>query len=354
VQGRKSRHRSADDVERLLRAHLAQGVYRFFITDDDFARNRNWEPILDRIIAMREGEGRYLRFIMQVDALAYRIPGFIDKAKRAGCTRVFIGLENINPDTLLSAKKRQNKVSEYRQMFQAWRDAGIMTFAGYILGFPADTAASIERDIAIIQKELPVDILEFFMLTPLPGSEDHKRLHDAGVWMDPDMNKYDVTHVTTGHGRMSPAEWQGIYRKAWQLYYAPAHVETMLRRAVASGIDARRLMFSIVQFCGMPFYEKVHPLEGGYVRRKRRGSRRPGLPRENAIAFYPKRGWQTLATTAQLLALLWRTNRIRKRVVREAATRPYADIAITRLSAADEGALALVQARPAPVAAGLS
>jgi radical SAM superfamily enzyme YgiQ (UPF0313 family) len=42
VQGRKSRWRDADDVERLVRANLAQGVFRFFITDDNFARNRNW------------------------------------------------------------------------------------------------------------------------------------------------------------------------------------------------------------------------------------------------------------------------------------------------------------------------
>ena len=41
VQGRKSRYRSADDVERLVRANVAQGIVRFFITDDNFARNRH-------------------------------------------------------------------------------------------------------------------------------------------------------------------------------------------------------------------------------------------------------------------------------------------------------------------------
>ena len=45
VQGRKSRWRDADDVEALVRANLAQGVFRFFITDDNFAPNRNWEAI---------------------------------------------------------------------------------------------------------------------------------------------------------------------------------------------------------------------------------------------------------------------------------------------------------------------
>ena len=55
--GRKSRSRNADDVERLVRANLAQGVHNFFITDDNLARNQNWEAIFDRLIAMREDEG---------------------------------------------------------------------------------------------------------------------------------------------------------------------------------------------------------------------------------------------------------------------------------------------------------
>ena len=114
--------------------------------------------------------------MIQVDTLCHKIPNFIEKAKRAGVTRVFIGLENINPDNLAAAKKRQNKITEYRKMLLAWKAQGIMTLAGYILGFPADTPETIRRDIGIIKKELPIDILEFFCLTPLPGSEDHQTL----------------------------------------------------------------------------------------------------------------------------------------------------------------------------------
>jgi len=36
VQGRKSRRRSADDVEKIVRSNADQGVTRFFITDDNF------------------------------------------------------------------------------------------------------------------------------------------------------------------------------------------------------------------------------------------------------------------------------------------------------------------------------
>src|SRR5262249_2665713 len=84
VQGRKSRYRSPDDVEAIVRENVAQGVRKFFITDDNFARNRNWEPIVDRLIAMQQ-EGVKFKLIFQVDTLCHRIPGFIEKVARAGC-----------------------------------------------------------------------------------------------------------------------------------------------------------------------------------------------------------------------------------------------------------------------------
>ncbi|MGH6727720.1 MAG: B12-binding domain-containing radical SAM protein, partial [Pseudolabrys sp.] len=166
VQGRKSRIRSADDLEKIVRENYAEGIKRFFITDDNFARNSEWESLFDRMIEMRHGEGMNIGFTIQVDTLCHKIPGFIEKATRAGVRRAFIGLENINPDNLIAAKKRQNKITEYREMLQMWRNHGAITYAGYILGFPADSKESILRDIEIIKRELPIDILEFFFLTP--------------------------------------------------------------------------------------------------------------------------------------------------------------------------------------------
>ena len=73
-------------------------------------------------------------------------------------------------------------------MLQAWKSVGVITCCGYIIGFPNDTRERVLRDIEIIKRELPTDLLEFFCLTPLPGSEDHQILDRNGVWMDPDMN----------------------------------------------------------------------------------------------------------------------------------------------------------------------
>jgi radical SAM superfamily enzyme YgiQ (UPF0313 family) len=328
VQGRKSRRRSPDDIEQIVRANVAQGLHSFFITDDNFARNKDWEPILDKLIDLREVEKLNISFIIQVDTLCHKLPNFIEKSKRAGVKRVFIGLENINPDSLLGAQKRQNKITDYRQMLLAWKQAGIVTYCGYILGFPGDTRESIIHDIEIIKRELPVDLLEFFYLTPLPGSEDHKKLFEAGVPMDADLNKYDLNHAVTGHAKMSQAEWEAVYHEAWQTYYTDEHVETVLRRAIATGTSPGKTTFFIVWFKGCIGIEGIHPLEGGFFRRKVRKNRRSEMPLENPLVFYPKYVAGTIRKQLQWITLYLRLRMIYKKVKRDPERLSYMDLAL--------------------------
>ena len=337
VQGRKSRYRTADDVEGIVRANAAQGITRFFVTDDNFARNKNWEPILDRLIELRERDGFRIRLMLQVDTLCHRIPGFIEKAARAGCTAVFIGLENINPESLMGAKKRQNKIWEYREMFLAWRQAKVMTYAGYSLGFPTDTPESIARDIEIIKKELPIELLEFFFLTPLPGSEDHKTLYTRGVPMDPDMNNYDLEHACTAHATMSKEAWERVYADAWKRYYSDQHVETIMRRAVATGINRTKIFDAITVFRGAASVEGVHPLQFGFVRRKIRTQRRPGLPVVNPFVFYPWRAFDFLKVGYRWWRLIRHHRAILKRIVADPAAESYTDEALQPVAATPTG-----------------
>src|SRR5271156_3809805 len=78
VQGRKSRYRTPDDVEAIVRTNAAQGVTRFFVTDDNFARNKNWEAILDRLIELRRRDRLKINIIMQVDTMCHKIPNFVE------------------------------------------------------------------------------------------------------------------------------------------------------------------------------------------------------------------------------------------------------------------------------------
>jgi len=337
VQGRKSRRRSPEDVEKIVRINQAQGLNEFFITDDNFARNADWEDILDRLIQLREVEGINSKFIIQVDTLCHKLPNFIEKCARAGVKRVFIGLENINPDNLLGAKKRQNKITEYRKMLQAWKAAGVITYAGYILGFPNDTVDSILHDIDVIKRELPVDLLEFFYLTPLPGSEDHQKLFKAGVALDADLNRYDLNHTCTAHPKMSRAEWEKVYALDWQHYYTDENIETLLRRALTTKINASNILFLITWFKGSIDIEKIHPLESGFLRLKFRRDRRPDRPREGVWVFYPRYLSEVVVKTTKWLKLYFRLRRFYLKGKHDPKRFDYTDVAMSAWDESDGG-----------------
>src|SRR5436190_1361396 len=348
VQGRKSRRRSPEDVEKIIRKNVAQGLRSFFITDDNFARNKDWEPILDRIIYLRHVEKLKIGFLIQVDTLCHKLPNFIEKCARAGVRRVFIGLENINPESLAGAHKRQNKITEYRKMLLAWKAARIITYCGYITGFPNDTAESIIRDVEIVKKELPLDVLEFFFLTPLPGSEDHQKLVQAGVPVDPDLNKYDLNHVCTAHSRMSKKEWEHAYLTAWKTYYTLEHIETILRRLIAKKGPAANAIILMMWFMSAIHLEGVHPLESGVFRLKSRRNRRPGLPREPVWKFYPRYWTESVVKLARLAILYGRIRRIYKRIKADPKRFKYMDVALTPVTDHDTEDLEMFHTPSAP------
>ena len=347
VQGRKSRSRSAGDVEQIVRRNLAQGINRFFITDDNFARNSEWEAIFDRLIAMRENERQNIKFVIQVDTMCHRLPHFIEKARRAGVARVFIGLESIHPESLLGSRKKQNQIAEYRKMLLEWKSAGVTVFAGYIVGFPNDTPESVRRDIGIIQRELPIDLLEPHCLTPLPGSEDHLKLRQAGAWLDPDLNKYDLEHVTSEHARMTTGEWERTYRDAWVSYFSREHMETVMRRAAATpGMSAGNMMFLLLWFYTCIVLEKVDPLQGGYLRLKSRTNRRDTFPRENPFVFYPRYAAELLSKHLRLAGAIAHFYRFRRKLKQDPTARSYSDQALTPVSESEAESLEMFSAIP--------
>lgn len=341
VQGRKSRFRSPDDLEKMVRANYAQGIRRFFVTDDNFARNKEWEPLFDRLIKLREEENLKVKLVIQVDTQCHKVPGFIDKAVKAGVKRVFIGLENVNPDNLAAAQKGQNKITEYRDMLLQWKAHGITTYAGYILGFPNDTPESLQREIEILQNELALDLIEFNILTPLPGSADHKGFQESGVWMDPDMNKYDLNHWVMKHPNMSHEEFMAAYEAMWDSYYEPEHVERIMRRAVATGMSPGNMMFLMLWFYLNFKVERVHPVDGGYFRIKSRLNRRSGLPIESPFVFYPRYAWEILSKHLSVIPLVVRLAMIRRKIKRDPNRYDYKDLALTPVNDDDTHDLAM-------------
>ncbi|HNV86481.1 MAG TPA: radical SAM protein [Candidatus Omnitrophota bacterium] len=333
VQGRTLRGRSVEDIEKIVRMNHGQKIKKFFITDDNFARHPQWEAIADRLIELKEKEGLRSSIMIQTDVLAHKIPRFIEKLARAGCRRVFIGMESVNPENLAACGKRQNIVREYRKMLQAWRDHGVITCAGYIVGFPNDTYESIMRDVEFLKKEIPLDVAEFFIWTPLPGSEDHKKLIEKGCDLNPDLNLYDTAHVVMKHPRMTPEELIRAYRDAWASFYSREHSLTLLKRRKG---PRRRLLFSsLLWFRSTSLLENVHPLLGGYFRIKGRNARRPGMPKEAFFPYYWRRLTEISRYSTGMIKLFWETWQL-FREAQHPRNADYTDIAITPEAPADE------------------
>jgi hypothetical protein len=146
--------------------------------------------------------------------------------------------------------------------------------------------------------------------------------------MDKDMNNYDLEHVCADHPAMSPDEWRGVYRDAWARYYSDAHVEAVLRRAVASGINPRKIVDAMTVFSGSSRIERVHPLQFGYVRRKIRTQRRHGLKVVNPLIFYPWRAWDFVSVAGKWGALAWRYRKIYRKVAADKNGAAYMDEAL--------------------------
>jgi radical SAM superfamily enzyme YgiQ (UPF0313 family) len=329
IQGNTMRGRNADDVEKLVREQYAQGNHHIFITDDNFARHKDWEAITDRLIELREKENIRLSLKIQTDTQAHKIPNFIEKTTRAGVRRVFIGMESVNPDNLRATGKYHNQLTEYRIMLQKWRDHGALTFAGYIIGFPGDTYESIMRDVEFLKRELPLEHAEFFIMTPLPGSKDHQKHYLANVPMATDTNLYDTTHVCMEHPKMSKEILEKAYRDAWKSFYSKDHIKTILLRR--KGSRRKLLVYSMMWFYSSVFLDNVHPLLGGFFRFKGRKSRRRGMPRESFLKYYAKRTWEVTSYLVKVVSMIIMIYGL-KREADKPENANYQDLATTPVS----------------------
>src|SRR5947199_2397541 len=254
VMGRTMRARDPEAVVRWIRdAGDRHGIRSLFIVDDDFFRSPTWEPILEGMAAYRR-EGHDLSFMMQVDAEAAAFgdlaPGeapssqrrkcerFLELAAAAGCYSAFVGFETFNPQNLLAATKVQNLDKEqrrrkddgagqalaavkekYRRVVRNWHAHGVAVHCGYMIGFPFD-GPECGRQSAEWLLDVGVDLASFFVVTPLPGTEDHDRAMRDGTILDWDFNNYDSQHMVSHHPRMSTAQVVSAYRDAVRTFYS--------------------------------------------------------------------------------------------------------------------------------------
>ena len=144
---------------------------------------------------------------------------------------------------------------------------------------------------------------------------------------------------------MSDEELRAAYRKSWDIYYSPEHVERVVRRSKAWGYDPRNMLTKLLTFHAVPRIEEVHPLEGGLFRRKYRRERRPGMPLESPFVFYPRYAREIVSKHLRFARMVWQHWRILRRVERD--SNPYMDVAMTPVQDAEFSEMQMYTTTPA-------
>lgn len=285
VQGRKIRCRSAERILEVIERNYDNGFYSYFFTDDNMSRSPIWKELFTGLIDLKH-KGKKIRFMMQIDTQAWKIPDFVRMASEAGCYLVFIGMESINPQNLILMKKTQNKTSEYAEMVETWHKADVLVHVGYIVGMPCDTPQSIIHDVKLLKSKVKVDEASFFIMTPLPGSKDHKDRLEKGEKISEDYNYYDSCHETFLHPNFKPGELKKSWLKAWSLFYSKDNIIDILLRCPP---EQYWNAFWLTLWNRYSTLLNNHPMSMGFLRRKKRKERRPVMSIETRREFLRRR-----------------------------------------------------------------
>jgi radical SAM superfamily enzyme YgiQ (UPF0313 family) len=320
VMGRTMRSREPAAVIAWVRDAIANhGIESLFLVDDDFFRSPRWEEILNGLIEVKK-EFPKLSFMMQVDvdASCYanieegeaetakhrRSKRFVELAAKAGCYQAFVGIESLNPDNLNFATKYQNTddrrhkltledserrvFKKYGRVVDNWHKHGVSVHAGYMLGFPFD-GPDCGRIAAKTLRKIGFDIVSFFIMTPLPGTEDQVRYAKEGEIADWDFNNLDSQHVTLKHPRLDRDTWMRAYTEAFKGFYSIGRLlHTLFTVAGGRGLAAEPRRATVRQFVYYFFSYRQgrHPMVGGVWQIRRRDVRRLAMTDEEARRQY--------------------------------------------------------------------
>ncbi len=158
-------------------------------------------------------------FLTQASTTMLKTPELITKAARAGCRALFVGLESISPQQLTKMGKQFNVVTKYRELVQRLHDNGIGIIGSFMFGMDGDEADVFERT-AEFAEEAHIDIGQFSIITPLPGTKFYEQLEREGRIIERDWTKYDGTHVVFQPQGMSMDRLYAGLQWIYQRFYS--------------------------------------------------------------------------------------------------------------------------------------
>ncbi len=263
ISGRQIRSQSIDTTMATLRAAKAAGIRLIMFTSDNFNKYAGAIELLEQMIEERI----HIPFFIQCDAQVARQEEFVRAAARAGCFQMFVGVESFSRKTLLAAHKAQNYPAAYGEIVKLCRRYGIASHFSNIIGFPDDTVPSI-REHSRILCEIDPDAGSFYILCPIPGTQQYGEFLSKGWITERNLDRFDTTVPTWRHPNLSPAELGALLFDCYKELYSVRRIA----RTTLDSLRPREISAGWIAGLGYPAFarfsawKQTHPMSGGICR----------------------------------------------------------------------------------------
>ncbi len=163
-------------------------------------------------------------------------------AQKSGCVGLFIGLESISEASMKEIGKPQNKIKKFKEGLKILHDHGIMVMGAFIFGFDSDDRDVFKRtlDFALDSK---LDLAQFSVLTPLPGTKLYEKLSLENRIIDKDWSKYDFGNAVFRPAQMTAEELEKGNGWAWRQFYSHGSI---LKRVFGMKYELHRYLLYFV------------------------------------------------------------------------------------------------------------
>ena len=269
IAGRAVRSQPLETTLATLRAAKRGGVRFLLFVSDNFNKIPEARLLLEAMVEERIE----LPFFVQCDTQVERQEELVELMARAGCFQIFVGAESFDAATLRAAHKYQNHPERYERIVALCRRHGITSHFSNILGFPTDTDEGIARHLAVL-RALDPDFASFYLLTPIPGTEQYAEFKAQGLITEANLDRFDATCVTWRHPRLDPRRWEdALYRCYREFYGLPDAARRLSRIAFRNG-DFRKpaALLAVTGYTWqsrLGAMQRAHPMAGGVGRVRR-------------------------------------------------------------------------------------
>ena len=267
IAGRKIRSQSVDTTMASLRAAKAAGVTAIMFTSDNFNKYPDAETLLTAMIDEQLG----LEFFVQCDTQIARQPELVELLGRAGCFQMFVGVESFDRQTLLAARKGQNRPATYHEIVRLCRAHNIGAHFSNIIGFPQDTEQSIYEHLAELRSMGP-SCASFYILCPIPGTEQYDDFLAQGLITERNLDRFDTTCLTWRHPNLSADQLQSLLFTCYRRFFSASHLLQNLRDLKSNEHRRGGLLRGIFRTFAMTAFNRysawngIHPMSGGMGR----------------------------------------------------------------------------------------